>query len=80
MENSGLEVFNLIMSGRLKEGLDLASKSLNRYSVSFQQLIQNYSQNPKMTDEQLRKLYKQLSDSGLVSLELRLNKYPESIW
>lgn len=51
MASNELEVFNLIMSGRLKEGLELTAKNLEMDSTSLQQLIQKSSQNPKMTDE-----------------------------
>gem|GEM_PF-2525637 len=56
-EKDAIEVFNEIMNGSLKQGLDLAGEKMELDTEGLMQLLIKVQENKDMTNEQLIEAY-----------------------
>jgi len=56
-EKDAIEVFNAIMNGSLKQGLDLAGEKMELDAEGLMQLLIKVQENKDMTNEQLIEAY-----------------------
>jgi len=59
-EKDAIEVFNEIMNGSLKQGLDLAGEKMELDTEGLMQLLIKVQENKDMTNEQLIEAYQSL--------------------
>lgn len=59
-EKDAIEVFNAIMNGSLKQGLDLADEKMELDTEGLMQLLIKVQENKDMTNEQLIEAYQSL--------------------
>lgn len=59
-EKDAIEVFNAIMNGSLKQGLDLAGEKMELDTEGLMQLLIKVQENKDMTNEQLIEAYQSL--------------------